>query len=273
MQTTPNETAQTLTQHEIYVHTVETLVALAVAFVVWRIALAGVDRLFAPRLATQHSRASTYVNPLKSLIGFAVLVVLTLLLLNIWSVNVSSAVWAAGVVTAALAFGAQALVKDLLAGYSIFAQDQFEVGDYIELMLGTNSQVSGIVEAVGMRTTRLIDKGGRTLFIPNGNIYVVTNASKGRRRIEIKLVLPWCTGANEMHEGIRVIVADAASAISVKSEEVVIRLEDFDAQQATYSVSMRAPESGVSAAEDALRTRIAQALQANGWLPGGPRTN
>ncbi len=270
MQTTPNETVPSLTRHDIYVHAVETLIALAVAFVAWRLVLALIDRLFAPHTEGQKSRASTYVDPLKSVISFVVVVVLVLVLLDIWQVDVTSAVWGAGAVTAALAFGAQALVRDWLAGYAIFTQDQFEIGDYVELTLGVGGiVVSGIVVGVGIRTTRLIDKGGRTLFIPNGNIYAVTNGSKARRRIDIKLVLPWCAGANEMQDGLRGIVADAATAISVKSEEVVIRLEDFDAQQATYSVSMRAPESGVSAAEDALRTRIAQALQAKGWLPGG----
>jgi small-conductance mechanosensitive channel len=253
-------------QHVIYVRALETGIALVVAFIVWRLVEAAIDRFFAQRLLLRHPRASTYVSPLKSITGFLVLVVLALVLLEIWDVNVVPAVWSAGAITAVLAFGAQWVVRDLLAGYSIFAENQFEVGDRIEITTGINSKVVGVVEAIGLRTTRLIDEHGRTVFIPNGNIYVATNLSKGVTRLVLSVTIPWRDTVAAMRKSILDVATTAAAAASIDPERVSVSLEAFDYQQATFGISIRAPRANIDADEGTLRETIAAGLQGKGWL-------
>jgi small-conductance mechanosensitive channel len=254
----------------IIVQGYETAIALVAGFVVWRLTYAAIDRFFARRLLLRHPRITTYVAPIKSISGFVVLLVTGLILLNIWDVNIGPAVWSAGAITAVLAFGAQWIVRDLLAGYSIFAENQFDVGDRIEITTGINSQIAGVVEAIGLRTTRLIDRYGRTVFIPNGNIYATTNLSKGVRRLEIVLTLPWRGSVDAMK---REILKDAtASAIEAKidADGVKVSLDDFDTNKAVFRIAIRTPLIDVD--EGSLRERIAAALQAKGWFNGDPPT-
>ena len=83
----------------------------------------------------------------------------------------------ASILGAALGFGAQFLVRDVIAGTFIFIEDQFVVGDTIEV----NGQAA-TVEAVTLRSTRLRDFQGRELHVPNGEMKIVVNHSRGWNR-------------------------------------------------------------------------------------------
>ena len=80
----------------------------------------------------------------------------------------------ASVLGAALAFGAQTMVRDVIAGVFILVDDQFSVGDTVEV----NGQAA-TVEGVSLRSTRLRDWQGRLLFVPNGEMRIVINHSRG----------------------------------------------------------------------------------------------
>src|SRR5262249_3240774 len=83
----------------------------------------------------------------------------------------------ASILCASLGFGAQFLVRDVIAGTFIFIEDQFVVGDTIEV----NGQAA-TVEAVTLRSTRLRDFQGRELHVPNGEMKIVVNHSRGCNR-------------------------------------------------------------------------------------------
>lgn len=79
----------------------------------------------------------------------------------------------AGVIGVAVGFGTQSLVKDLISGVFIIAENQFRVGDVVQI--GTNKDVSGTVERIGTRSTVLRDSQGNVHFIPNGTIQHIIN--------------------------------------------------------------------------------------------------
>jgi small-conductance mechanosensitive channel len=255
--------------HALIIQGYETAGALLIAFVVWRLTHAGVDRFFARRLLLRHPRISTYLSPIKSIVDIVIVLVLALVLLDIWQINVAPAVWSAGAITAVLAFGAQWIVRDMLAGYSIFAENQFEVGDRIEILTGINSQLAGMVEAIGLRTTRIVDRHGRTVFIPNGNIYAVTNLSKGVKRLEITVPVAWHDSVANMKREILAIATAAVAGSKIDPKDLGVSLDDFNTAEASFRISIRTPDAFLDADEGTLRERIAAALQDKGWLPAG----
>lgn len=256
--------------HATLVQGYETAGALLIAFIVWRVTHAGVDRFFARRLLLRHPRISTYLTPIKSIVDIAIALVLVLVLLDIWHINIGPAVWSAGAITAVLAFGAQWIVRDMLAGYSIFAENQFEVGDRIEILTGINSQLAGMVEAIGLRSTRIVDRHGRTVFIANGNIYAVTNLSKGVKRLEISVPVGWHDSVASMKREILAIATAAIAGSKIDPKDLEISLDEFTTDQAIFRISIRTPDAFLDADEGTVRERIAAALQDKGWLPAGP---
>src|SRR5262249_38486577 len=79
----------------------------------------------------------------------------------------------AGIVGVALGFGAQSLVKDFLSGIFMFLEDQYAVGDAVNV-----GSASGTVEALGLRVTRLRDVNGTVWYVRNGEILAVGNMSQ-----------------------------------------------------------------------------------------------
>ena len=96
-------------------------------------------------------------------------------------VSVDTLLWMAGFLTAAFGFGARSLVTDLLAGFNIIFEDIFGVGEKIEVKGGTGViNATGIVEHVSLRTTWIRASTGELFVVPNGDVRIVRNFSRGR---------------------------------------------------------------------------------------------
>ena len=100
----------------------------------------------------------------------------------------------ATVIGAALGFGAQQMVRDLLAGFFIILEKQYGFGDLVTLTVVSTTDASGTVENVTLRVTRLRSSDGELLTIPNGQIVKTVNLSKDWARAVVDIPVP--TGAD-----------------------------------------------------------------------------
>ena len=122
-------------------------------------------------------RAQTMGSLLKSIItGVVVAIVVTMCLAEV-NVNVAPIIASAGIIGIALGFGAQSLVSDFLSGIFMIFEDQYGVGDVVDL-----GEASGTVEAVSLRVTRLRDVNGTVWYVRNGEIIRVGNMSQNWAR-------------------------------------------------------------------------------------------
>ncbi|HET9647616.1 MAG TPA: mechanosensitive ion channel domain-containing protein [Microlunatus sp.] len=110
----------------------------------------------------------------KSLITVAVLVVGLVMVLSELGFNVTAIVAGTSLVAAAVAFGTQSIVKDLLSGVFMLIEDQLGVGDYVDMNLA-----SGTVEEIGLRVTQLRSDDGTVWYVRNGEVVRLANFSKG----------------------------------------------------------------------------------------------
>jgi moderate conductance mechanosensitive channel len=123
-------------------------------------------------------RAKTLGTLLKSITsGVIVAIVLTMMLAEI-GLNIGPIIASAGIVGVALGFGSQTLVKDFLSGIFLLFEDQYGVGDVVDM--GEN--LSGTVEGVSLRVTRLRDTNGTVWYVRNGELYRVGNMSQNWAR-------------------------------------------------------------------------------------------
>jgi len=113
--------------------------------------------------------------------------VIFVMILDQVGINIAPILASAGVLGLAIGFGAQSLVKDFLAGIAMMIEDQYGVGDVVTL--GTSSPVSGSVESVGLRVTRIRDVTGTVWHVPNGQILQVGNSSQEWARTVLDIVV------------------------------------------------------------------------------------
>ncbi len=123
----------------------------------------------------QEKRAKTIGSLLSRILSAAIITLAVMMVLAEIGVNIAALLAGAGILGVALGFGAQSIVKDALSGLFLIIEDQFRLGDIVDLNSGA---FCGVVEKMTLRTTWLRGEDGRQIIVPNGSIASVTNLSR-----------------------------------------------------------------------------------------------
>ena len=136
--------------------------------------LATVDLRPGPGTAhRQAERARTIGSVLTSILNAVVWIVATAMVLGEFGFNLGPVIASAGIVGVAVGLGAQTLVRDILSGIFMLIEDQYGVGDRVDVLT-----INGVVERVGLRITAVRADDGTLWYIRNGEILTLGNASK-----------------------------------------------------------------------------------------------
>jgi small conductance mechanosensitive channel len=154
-----------------------------------------------PGYTRRVQRAATMGSLLKSIVTGVVLVVIALMFIAELGYDIGPLIASAGIIGVAIGFGSQALVKDFLSGIFMIFEDQYGVGDEVDL-----GEAIGTVEAVSLRVTRLRDVNGTVWYVRNGEILRVGNMSQNWART----VLDVNVGYGEDLARVRAVLADVA---------------------------------------------------------------
>jgi len=130
------------------------------------------------------ARARTLASLLKSVATGVIVTIAVLMILSELNLDITPILASAGIAGIALGFGAQSLVKDFLSGLFMIFEDQYGVGDTINL-----GEAVGVVEAVSLRVTRLRDASGTVWYVRNGEILRVANQSQNWSRAMVDIVV------------------------------------------------------------------------------------
>jgi small-conductance mechanosensitive channel len=115
----------------------------------------------------------------------------------------------AAVLGAALGFGAQRIVQDLLSGFFVITEKQYGFGDLVELSVNAGGEARGTVEDVTLRVTKLRTGDGEVFTVPNGLIVKSLNLSKDWARAVIDIPVPTSADINKVNDVLRTVTADA----------------------------------------------------------------
>lgn len=152
---------------------IKTAVVIGIALILLWLARRGGSR-FIRRMETRDptsvSRATTLWVVLRRLVNITLFTTAALSLFSIWDLSLAPFLAVGTVFAAALGFGAQSFVRDVIAGFFILAEDQYHVGDIVTIV-GT----SGKVEDIQLRVTVLRDLEGNVHYVPNGQVTVASN--------------------------------------------------------------------------------------------------
>jgi small conductance mechanosensitive channel len=149
-------------------------------------------------------RTTTIMGIVTSAFRVVVWTIVGFLILGEIGIDLGPLIAGAGIVGVALGFGAQSLVRDFLSGFFILLENQFTVGDAVDLATDVGGvHIAGRVEALTLRTTAVRSDDGTLLVVPNGNLHVVANRSRGQSSVEVEIHVP----RGEDLEHVRALVA------------------------------------------------------------------
>lgn len=143
--------------------------------------------------AVNLQRATTVTHTLSNAVLIVIWVIAILMILDQMGINLAPLLAGAGVLGVALGFGAQSLVRDFLAGFFFLLEDQFGVGDWVDITAGGGT-LAGRIESLTLRRTSVRATDGTLYTIGNGSVMFVANKSRGRGKVTVEVTVPAAAG-------------------------------------------------------------------------------
>jgi small-conductance mechanosensitive channel len=220
--------------------------------------------------AERQKRTRTLVSVLRSLGLVAIVVAAGLMVLAELGVDIAPLLAGAGILGLALGLGAQSLVRDLMGGFFILVEEQFHVGDVVSV-----GAISGTVERMTLRATYLRDLDGALHLIPNGEVRIVSNLTRGWSRAVVDVTVPSQTDTGKLmsvlEDVCRLAAADASLATLLHEPPTVLGVEALDAAAVRVRLMARTPPGKQWQVGRMLRLRIKERLDAEGISDTTPR--
>lgn len=209
--------------------------------------------------AERRQRAETLWVGIRRVILAIVILVVVLTVMNIWAIPIGTFVAVGSAVGVAVGFGAQSLVKDVIAGFFILLENQFSLGDVVRV-----AGVSGTVEQMRLRVTVLRDLEGNVHFVPNGEITVASNYTHEFARVVIDVGISYGQDADRALEILEDELAAMAADGHMLEEPQVLGVEELgDSAVVLRGLMVVAPQDRWSMRREALR-RIKIRFEAEG---------
>ena len=251
---------------KIGVSALKILLILVLSWIVIRVCRMVLDRFFkkqaetVSRFTMDERKANTLNAVIQNLIKYIVYFAAVLMILAELGVNTASLIAAAGVGGVAVGFGAQSLVKDIISGFFILFEDQYAVGDYVQI-----GDSMGTVVELGLRTTKIKAYTGEVNIIPNGEINRVTNYSRSNHLAMVDMGIAYET---DIEKAIQVMT-DVAGEYAAENDNIVappevIGVMSFDASSITLRAIMWTAPMQHWGIEREMRKRYKAAFEQHG---------
>jgi small conductance mechanosensitive channel len=211
----------------------------------------------------RQQRAHTIGSVLKSTVSIVLLVWVVLSVLSVLGVNIAPFIASAGVVGLAIGFGAQNLVKDFVSGVFMLLEDQYGVGDTVDL-----GEVTGEVQSVGLRITTVRDIDGTLWYVRNGEIARVGNMSQDYAvaRVEVPVALTADLDRAEQValDAAHAVIADPAMAGKVLGEPDMLGVQELSPDLLKLRMTVKTRPNAQWSVQRRLRRQVLRAYDEHG---------
>jgi small conductance mechanosensitive channel len=210
----------------------------------------------------RRQRAAAIGSVLRSFVTATVFSVAGLMVLGELGIDLTPLVAGLGIVGAALGFGAQTLVKDLISGLFMLLEDQYGVGDVVDV-----GEVTGVVEGVGLRTITIRDARGVVWYVRNGEIVRVGNKSQGHSVAIIDVPIGFAgvqEAVGRLQEAVNALAEDPGFAGAFIEPPTVTGVESMTLDGATVQITAKTTNEDQLRVTRELRRRLAEAVEASG---------
>ena len=240
---------------------VQFLLVIVIVLTVRKIILRMIDSVMNNRLTArladsdkissiEEKRLDTLRKLFKSIVSYVLYFIAILTCLDMVGIKVTTILAGAGILSLAVAFGAQSIVQDLMSGLFIILQNQDAVGEYVKI-----GSTLGKVEEIGMKTTKISTYNGEIMVIPNGKISEVVNYSRRPQRANVDVGIAYeedldkaihvlekaCQSVNAQYGPILDEQAHVLGVVELADSAVTVRLTftALDWQQAVVERALR----------------------------------
>lgn len=191
---------------------------------------------------------------------YALIFILITIIIGIFDYEIAPLIAGAGIAGLAIGFGAQGLVSDVVTGFFILLEKQIDVDEYVSV-----AGIDGIVEEVGLRTTKVRGFDGTVHFIPNRQITQVSNHSRGNMRALVDISIAY----DENIDKAMLVLQQACDALALEEESIkegpnVVGVQTLGDSDVVIRVIAKTENMFQWEVERKLRKSLKEALDKNG---------
>lgn len=214
--------------------------------------------------AHQKQRVDTLMGLLCNIVKYIIVVIVLLIILRTYGIDITSILAGLGITTAIIGLAFQDLAKDLIAGFSIITEAQYEVGDTIEV-----DGFMGKVVFLGLKTTRIRDYKGATKIISNRNMDKIINYSLHNSVAVVDVGVSYEDDTDKVEKVLKKLSEDLDGKIpSAKGKMEILGINNLDDSSVVYRVTMEVAPTTHFEVERLLRKEIKRAFdEANIKIP------
>lgn len=217
--------------------------------------------------AEEVQREETLIRVFRTLSGTALWIVGVIVILAEMHVHFAALLTGAGLVGIIVGLGAQNILKDYLAGILVIMENQYRVGDIVSMTAGVSTPVSGIVEDISVRATRLRDMDGNLHIVPNGSAGIITNLSYKFAQVNIDVKVSYQADIDTVESIINQIGLDMAHEEAWESKIVdpvkFLRVDQFSDSGITVKALGKVKPAAQWDVAGAFRRRLKVAFEQN----------
>ena len=203
-------------------------------------------------------------------VGTVVIFFIALLeILKLFNISIEPLLASAGIVGLAIGFGAQTLVKDVITGFFILLENQYDLGDTIKI-----AGVSGTVEDMSLRRTLLRDSNGTVHSVPNSEIKIVSNLTRDWSQVSLTVAVDYSEPSDRVIKLLQEIGDELRNdpdfGGAIVAEPEVPGIERVQGPEVDYLMLTKVRPGKQYAVSRELRRRIKESFEKNKIKPGGP---
>jgi moderate conductance mechanosensitive channel len=218
---------------------------------------------------TRAQQLRTLAGVINSVGTFVIVFIALMQVLDAVRINIGPLLASAGIAGLAIGFGAQTLVKDVINGFFILLENQYNVGDVIRV-----SGVKGSVESMTMRRTTLRDDDGAVHIVPNSQISIVSNLTRDWAQVALHVSVAYTENSDRVLQLLRQVGEDLRHdpnfADDIVADPQVPGIERVASGEVDYLMLVRTRPGMQYAVTRELRRRIKECFQKNNIQAGNP---
>lgn len=200
-------------------------------------------------------RSKTLERLILNIYSYVLGFILIATLLGLFDINLAPLIAGAGIIGLAIGFGAQGLVSDVVTGFFILLEKQVEVDEYV-----TAGGMNGVVEEVGLRTTKIRSFDGTLNFVPNRHISTISNHTRGNMRALVDIGIAYGENIDEAMAVLQKVCDEFQQDERVTDGPNVLGVQSFGSSDIVLRVLGHTENMQQWAVERDLRKRIKEAF-------------
>ena len=205
------------------------------------------------------ARTKTLEKLIQNVYTYILLFIFITMVFGVFDIELAPLIAGAGIIGLAIGFGAQGLVSDVVTGFFILLEKQIEVDEYV-----STAGYSGIVEEVGLRTTKIRSFDGTLNFIPNRQLEGISNHSRGTMRALVDIGISYDDNIDQAMAVLQKICNEFQQDERFVEGPDVLGVQSFGSSEVVLRVLGRTENMEQWAAERDIRKRIKEQFDASG---------